>query len=307
MGDFLCDGRAHMARGAGWIEVIPPGMPLFRRVGELHLLLVRLEHDAVFTLIIGLDLRMIRPHMTATTALRLARLGDRKTMPRMTGGAGALGPVGIHPSDTGIRPSGWMELSVFHDFNDAPMTARAPGCHDFRPFHDIAEEVVERAGELRALGMMRFCKFLRLSVVAAHAIFRRDQRGDKEALMVVGIRVAFLSPVTFDTSNAFRRMPTGFPVVDPADPDILGHMAIDTLLVLGRDERPEAPTAPLLDLDISDSREGQEQNQAQPADHVAGKILLPVAQSSWFVVMAAVLCIRIVHTGLLRKSLHLRV
>src|SRR5215469_16831680 len=109
MGDFLCHGRAHMACGAGWIEIILPGMPLFRRVGEPHLFLVRLVHDAVFIFIVGLDLRMIRPHMTATTVLRLARLCNRKTVASMTCGAGALGPVGIHSTDTGIRPSGWME------------------------------------------------------------------------------------------------------------------------------------------------------------------------------------------------------
>src|SRR5262245_3370559 len=97
MGDFLCRGGAHVTGRTCRVEIIFSGMPLLRRSGELHLLFVGLKHDAMLALKIGLDLRMVRPHMAATAILRLPGLSDRETVPCVTSRAGTFRAIWIHP------------------------------------------------------------------------------------------------------------------------------------------------------------------------------------------------------------------
>src|SRR6187455_2777679 len=138
-------------------------------------------------------------------------------------------------------------------------------------------------------------KFLGLPIMASHAILWSDERRDEKSLVVVGVHFALLSPVAFDAADSLRRMAADFPIVDASDGDVLGHVAVDALLVFSRDERPEAAAAPLFDLDIADARERKEQDEAEPADHVAGEVLLAVARASMFVRMIIRLYVPLVH------------
>src|SRR5215831_1712404 len=227
---------------------------------------------------IGLDLWMVRPHVAATAILRLPGLRNGEAVPGMTSRAGTFGAVGIHPADTGIRPGRRMELPLFHHLDDTAMTPGTSGGDDLRPFDDVPEKVVERTGKLSRLRMMGFAELLGFSVVAPHAILRRHQRGDEKAFMVVGVYIAFLCAMAFHAANAFRRMAADLPIVDPADRHVLGLVAIDAALILRRHKRAHPSLTPLLDLDIAHAGQRQKQDEAQPADHVAGEIQFAVGR-----------------------------
>src|SRR6185436_14308768 len=138
-------------------------------------------------------------------------------------------------------------------------------------------------------------KFLGLPIMASHAILWSDERRDEKSLVVVGVRFALLSPVAFDAADPLRRMAADFPIVDASDGDVLGHMAVDAFLVFSRDKRPEAAASPLFDLDIADARECEKEDQAEPADHIAGEVFLAVARTGRVVLTIIRLSIALVH------------
>src|SRR6476659_6136255 len=126
-------------------------------------------------------------------------------------------------------------------------------------------------------------KFLGLSIVASHAILGSDERRDEKSLVVVGVRFALLSPMAFDAADPLRRMAADFPIVDAPNGDVFGHVAVDAFLVFSGNKWPEAAPSPLFDLDIADTRECEKEDQAEPADHIAGEVLLAVARTGMFV------------------------
>jgi hypothetical protein len=78
-------------------------------------------------------------------------------------------------------------------------------------------------------------------------------------------------------------------------------MAIDTFLIVGRDERSKSATPPLFDLNVSNSRQGQEQNQAQPADHITSEVCLAVTEPCVFSLVAGMSHVGVVHYFLLES------
>ena len=113
--------------------------------------------------------------------------------------------------------------------------------------------------------------------------------------MVVGVCFALLSPMAFDAADPLRCMAADFPIVDAPDGDVFGHVAVDAFLVFSRDKRSETAASPLLDLDIADARECEKEDQTEPADHIAGEVLLAVARSGRFVFTFIRLSIALVH------------
>ena len=63
------------------------------------------------------------------------------------------------------------------------------------------------------------------------AIFWRDQCGNQKALVVIGVRLAFLRTMALDAADALRRMTADFPIINAADRDIFRRVTIDTALV----------------------------------------------------------------------------
>src|SRR5690349_6834781 len=125
--------------------------------------------------------------------------------------------------------------------------------------------------------MMGLGKLLCLPIMTSHAILGSDEGRDEKAFVVVGVLFAFFGSVTFDAADPFRRVAAHFPIIDAADPHVLGGMAIDAFLVFGRDEWTETAASPLLHLNVADPRQRQKEDQAEPADHVTGEVLLAVA------------------------------
>src|SRR5690349_18073959 len=98
--------------------------------------------------------------------------------------------------------------------------------------------------------MMGFGELLGLAVVAPHTILGRHERRDQESFVIVGVRFALLRPMTFHAADALRRMAADFPVVDAPDSHVLGHVAIDALLVLPGHEWTQPSASTLFDLDV---------------------------------------------------------
>src|SRR5215467_7042089 len=198
-----------------------------------------------------------------------------------------------------------MEFPLFHHLDDTAMTPGTSGGDDLRPFDHVTEKIVERTGKLSCLRMMGLAELLGFPVVAAHAILRRHQRGDQKPFVVIGVCIALFSAMAFHAADAFRRMAADFPIVDPADRHILGHVAIDAALILRRDERAHPSLTPLLDLDIPHACQRQKQDEAQPADHVAGKIQFAIGRMSVVVLRAWSFYIGLVHCSSLQDALAL--
>src|ERR1019366_4602065 len=135
---------------------------------------------------VDLGLGVVRSKMTLTAVLGLTGQGRTERMPAVTGGTTSLTAVGIDASDAAVGPGGEVELAVAYIFHFTAV-ALAAAIHSRRPpFHDLTQHVVERADEVRGVGVPALFELVHLGLVAAGTVVRSHDHGDLQAVVVEG-------------------------------------------------------------------------------------------------------------------------
>ena len=180
--------------------------------------------------LVDLHLRMVGAEVAFAAGLGLAGLRDREPVPRMAGAAAARAPVGVDPADTGIWPSRGIELAVRQHLHGRAVALQATDGNGRRTTDDFAEEIVERGKNLAGLGVMAAFLLVHFVLVAASAVFRRHDDGDRRAVMLKGITVGFFRLVAVVAADAFLPVGAGQPFL--GKPWIERAMALETGIVL---------------------------------------------------------------------------
>ena len=154
---------------------------------------------------------MVRAEMTFAASLRLTCLRNRETMAGMAGAATARAPIGVDPADAGVRPRCRVELAVRQHFHCRPVTLETADRDGRRTADDFTEEIVERGENFACLGVVTPFLLINFVLVATPAIFRRDDDGDRRAIMLEGIAVGFFRPVAVVAADALLPVGAGQP------------------------------------------------------------------------------------------------
>ncbi len=248
--------RRHVAadvasRASGRRVVVAPEDPV-AGLAERHFVSVCVKSNAMFGLVIDLDLRVIRSHVALTAVLRRTRDIGLKAVARVAGVTRALGAVGIKPPHAAIRPGVGIDhrLVIFADaknlsliipfkFDDAAVTlpTTVDGVGDIAGFASdaLGQDIVEACEDLARLGVVALGKFLMLFGVAACAVFGRDQSRDQHAFMSPGVDVAFLRLVAIDAADAELSMARASPILHQCWG--VGLVALDAARVGRRNHR----------------------------------------------------------------------
>ena len=116
------------------------------------------KRDAVFALVVDLDLRVVGSHMALAAVLGMSRLRHRELVTAVARRARTATAVGVETTDAGVGPSRGVEPTFFEDFDLAAVTLPTTvdrRCRDavgktrgnlssLAAFDDFSEHVVER-------------------------------------------------------------------------------------------------------------------------------------------------------------------
>ena len=100
-------------------------------------------------------------------------------------------------------------------------------------FDDFGQPIVQRSQDVAGLGVMAGHELGGLRLVAAAAVLGRHDRGDRRAVVIERVDVAFTGQMAIDAADAFHGVRAPLPVIDDAGRRFL--MALDALLRRGGD------------------------------------------------------------------------
>ena len=131
----------------------------------------------------------------------------------MTGAAAARAAIGIDPADAGIGPGRRVELAVRQYLYCRSMALKTAD-HDRRRSSDnFAEEIVERGKNFSGAGVMAAFLLIDFALVAARAVLRRYDHGDRRTVVLEGIGVGFFRTMAVVAADALLGVSAIAPVL----------------------------------------------------------------------------------------------
>ena len=226
--DLLICGGAHVASGtSGCCAVIDTRHPALGV--EVHLVDVCAVKNAVLGLVVDLDLRMIRSHVTLAASVRRACLCRRECVACVAGRAGPERAVDILAAYAGIGPGLRRGLAFVVNLDRAAVALLTAGIYCRWAADHFAEQIVHRRQNVAGFRVVRSLLLLDLGFMTICTGGGRHNDVNRGAVVLERILVAVFGLVTVVAINLVGGVRAAFPLFVYAGV-VIGAMALEAFL-----------------------------------------------------------------------------